>query len=36
VSFMEDQCNWHGTAPKQEQYEAAMAELSARLQEWEG
>lgn len=36
VSFMEDQCNWHGTAPKQEQYEAAMAEFTARLQELEG
>ena len=36
VSFMENQCGWHGTAPKQEQYETAMAELSARLQELEG
>lgn len=36
VSFMENQCSWHGAAPKQEQYDAAMAELSARLQEWEG
>ena len=36
VSFMENQCSWHGTAPKQEQYDAAMAELTAKLQEWEG
>ena len=36
VSFMEDKCSWHGTAPKQEEYEAAMAELTARLQELEG
>ena len=36
VSFMEDQCNWHGVAPNKEQYEAAMAELTAHLQELEG
>ena len=36
VSFMEDQCNWHGVAPKQEDYDKAMAELTARLQELEG
>ena len=36
VSFMENQCNWHGSAPNKEQYEVAMAELSAQLQEWEG
>ena len=36
VSFMEDQCNWHGVAPNAEQYEQAMAELTARLQELEG
>ena len=36
VSFMEDQVGWHGNAPKQEQYEAAMAELRARLTELEG
>ena len=36
VSFMEDKCSWHGTAPKQEDYELAMAELTARLQELEG
>ncbi len=27
VSFMENQCDWHGNAPKQEQYEIAMKEL---------
>ena len=36
VSFMENQCSWHGVAPKQEQYDIAMAELTARLKEWEG
>ena len=36
VSFMENLCSWHGTAPNKEQYDAAMAELSARLQELEG
>ena len=36
VSFMENQCNWHGVAPNAEQYEAAMAELTAHLQELEG
>ena len=35
VSFMEDQCDWHGTAPKAEQYEQAMAELDAALAELE-
>lgn len=27
VSFMENQVNWHGSAPKVEQYEKAMSEL---------
>lgn len=27
ISFMENKASWHGTAPNQEQYEAAMAEL---------
>ena len=36
VSFMENQCNWHGAAPNKEQYDIAMAELTARLQELEG
>ena len=36
VSFMENQCSWHGAAPNKEQYEIAMAELTAQLQELEG
>ena len=36
VSFMENQCSWHGAAPNQEQYDIAMAELSAQLKELEG
>ena len=32
VSFMEDKCSWHGTAPNKEQYDQAMAELDARLE----
>ena len=35
VSFMEDQCSWHGTAPNAEQYETAMGELKAALAELE-
>lgn len=35
VSFMEDQCSWHGTAPNAEQYEQAMNELKAQLAEVE-
>lgn len=31
VSFMEDRCEWHGSAPNAEQYEQAMAELDAAL-----
>ena len=31
VSFMENQCSWHGTAPNAEQYEQEMAELKALL-----
>ena len=31
VSFMEDSCDWHGVAPNQEQYEAAVAELDDEL-----
>jgi transketolase len=27
VSFMENQCDWHGRAPNKEEYERAMAEL---------
>lgn len=29
VSFMENQASWHGTAPNEEQYQQAMAELQA-------
>lgn len=29
VSYMEDQVGWHGSAPKDDQYEAAVAELKA-------
>lgn len=31
VSFMENQVGWHGSAPNQEQYDTAMAELKAAL-----
>ncbi len=36
VSFMEDQCGWHGVAPNAEQYAVAMDELNAKLAELEG
>lgn len=35
VSFMENECNWHGAAPNAEQYEQAMQELNAALAELE-
>lgn len=35
VSFMENQCSWHGVAPNEEQYNIAMAELTAQLNELE-
>ncbi len=35
VSFMEGQVGWHGTAPNKEQYDQAMAELTAQLKELE-
>lgn len=35
VSFMENQVGWHGTAPNEEQYNKAMAELEAALKELE-
>ncbi len=35
VSFMEDKCDWHGSAPNAEQYEQAMAELNAAIEELE-
>ncbi len=31
VSFMENQVGWHGSAPNEEQYNTAMAELKAQL-----
>ena len=31
VSYMENACAWHGSAPKTEQYEIAIAELKAQL-----
>ena len=34
VSFMEYDHNWHGTAPTEEQYAAAKAELEAGMQQW--
>ena len=36
VSFMENQVNWHGSAPNAEQYETAMNELKAVLNGLEG
>ena len=35
VSFMENKCSWHGTAPNKEQYDQAMEELNARIAELE-
>ena len=31
VSYMENACEWHGSAPKTDKYEIAMAELKAEL-----
>ena len=31
VSFMENECEWHGAAPNEEQYKIAMAELEGRV-----
>ncbi|MBQ3216522.1 MAG: transketolase [Oscillospiraceae bacterium] len=36
VSFMEGNYGWHGKAPNDEQYEAAKAEVEAKLAEMEG
>lgn len=36
VSFMENQASWHGTAPNDEQYAQAMADLDAIAKELEG
>lgn len=35
VSFMENQAKWHGSAPNEEQYNQAMAELDAKIAELE-
>ncbi len=35
VSFMENKCDWHGSAPNAEQYAQAMAELDAAMAELE-
>lgn len=35
VSFMENAVEWHGSAPKQPEYEIAMAELTSALRELE-
>lgn len=31
ISFMENRCDWHGTAPNETQYRQAMQELDAQL-----
>lgn len=36
VSFMENEISWHGSAPNEEQYKQAMAELDSALNELEG
>jgi len=35
VSFMEDNCDWHGKAPNKDEYDMAMAELDAELAQLE-
>ena len=30
VSYMENQCGWHGTAPNEEEYKQAIAELESQ------
>jgi len=35
VSFMENQASWHGSAPNEEQYNQAIAEIDARIKELE-
>ncbi len=35
VSFMENEAGWHGNAPKPEQYEQAVSEITARIKELE-
>ena len=36
VSYMENQVKWHGSAPKEPDYNTAVEELTAQLKEWEG
>lgn len=36
VAYMENEVDWHGVAPKEEDYKRAMAELTAALAELEG
>ena len=31
VSYMENQCSWHGSAPNDEQYAQAVAEIKATM-----
>lgn len=35
VSYMENQVDWHGKAPNEEEYNIAMAELNAKMKELE-
>ena len=35
VSYMENQASWHGSAPNDEQYEVAIKELNAKIEELE-
>ncbi len=35
VSFMENECSWHGSAPNAEQYQQAMADLEEELRNLE-
>ena len=35
VSFMENEAGWHGAAPKEEQFNQAIAELDAKIAELE-
>lgn len=35
VSYMENACGWHGKAPNEEQYNQAVSELNAKLEELE-
>ena len=35
VSFMENDCYWHGSAPSEEQFLEALRELQERVQQWQ-